>query len=174
MNNNIILTHSLRFIFLVFIQVLVFKQMTIGWGDTNYVHVIVYPLFIMLMPIRTPDPLLIFLGFLIGITVDMFYASWGVHASATVFMAFVRPFILKLMTPRGGYNINHSPSMERFGFPWFLVFAASMLFLHLLFYFIVSIFTHVYWIQIILRTTFSFIVSLIIILIYVRIFSPRE
>lgn len=174
MMNNIILTQSLRFIFLVFIQVLVFKQMTIGWGDSNYVHVIVYPLFIMLLPIRISDPLLICLGFLIGITVDMFYYSWGVHASAAVFIAFIRPFILKLMTPRGGYNINHSPSMDRFGFLWFLVFSGSMLFLHLLFYFIVSIFTHIYWVQIILRTVSSFLVSLVIILIYVRIFNPRE
>lgn len=172
--NNTILTHSLRFLFLVFIQVLVFKQMTIGWSGFNYVHVIVYPLFILLLPIRTPDPVVILLGFLIGITVDLFYYSYGVHASATVFMAFIRPFVLQLLTPRGGYNINHSPNIEKFGIGWFLIYAGVLLFLHLLFYFIVSVFTHVYWEDIVLRTLFSFIVSFIVILLYVQIFNPRE
>ena len=172
--NNLIFTQSLRFIFLVLIQVLIFRQMTVGWDEFNYVHVIVFPLFIMLLPIKISDPVLILLGFLIGITVDMFYQSWGVHASAAVFIAFVRPMILNLMTPRGGYNINHSPNIEHFGFLWFLIFSSTMMFLYLLFYFIVSIFTPVYWVEIILRTISSFIVSMIIILLYVRIFNPRD
>lgn len=172
--NNTILTHSLRFLFLVLIQVLVFRQMSIGWNDFNYVHVIIYPLFIILLPIRTPHPLLIFLGFLIGITVDMFYSSPGVHASAAVFIAFIRPIVLKIMTPRGGYNINYSPNMEKFGLVWFSIFCGTMLFLHLTIYFIVSIFTHVYWVEIILRTISSFVVSFVIILLYVRIINPRD
>ncbi len=64
----------------MFIQVLVFRQITVGWGYFNYVHVMVYPLFILLLPIRTPDPLLIFLGFLLGFAVDIFYTSFGVLA----------------------------------------------------------------------------------------------
>ncbi|HFB99468.1 MAG TPA: hypothetical protein ENJ53_01560, partial [Phaeodactylibacter sp.] len=92
--NNLIFTQSLRFVFLVLIQVLVFRQMTVGWDEFNYVHVIVFPLFILLLPIKISDPVLILLGFLIGITVDMFYQSWGVHASAAVFIAFMRPMIL--------------------------------------------------------------------------------
>ncbi|MEM6964969.1 MAG: hypothetical protein AAF573_09400 [Bacteroidota bacterium] len=172
--NNTILTHGLRFVFLVLIQVLVFRQMTLGWNNFNFVHVIVYPVFIVLLPIRIPNPALIALGFLIGITVDLFYQSPGVHASATTLIAFLRPSILKLMTPRGGYNINHSPNIERFGFTWFAIFCGAMLIIHLFWYFIMSIFTHVYWLEIFLRAIFSFIVSFIIILLYVRIFNPKE
>lgn len=173
--NSTIQTHGLRFLFLVLIQVLIFKQMTFGWeGSFNYVHIIVYPVFIMLLPIKTPDPLVILLGFLIGITVDMFYQSWGVHASAGVFIGFIRPYILSLMTPRGGYNINHSPSIKRYGFVWFMIFSGAMLFAHLLFYFIMSVFTHVYWIQILIRTISSFVFSFVIILGYVRIFNPKD
>lgn len=172
--NNTTLTHSLRFIFLVFIQVLVFRQMTVGWGDFNYVHVMVYPIFILLLPIRIPDPLLIFLGFLIGIAVDIFYDSYGVHASASVFMAYLRPIVLKILQPRGGYNITHSPNIKNYGAVWFLIYAGVLLFFHLLFYFIVSIFTHFYWLEIILRTIASFVVSYVIILLYVRILNPRD
>ena len=172
--NNTILTHSLRFIFLVFIQVLVFRQMTLGIGDSNYVNIIVYPLFIMLLPIRTPNVVVLLLGFLIGITVDLFYHSYGVHAGAAVFTAFLRPSVLALMTPRGGYNINHSPNMDKFGFVWFLIYSSALLFFHLLFYFIMSIFTHLYWAEIVLKTVASFFVSIVIILLYVRFFNPRD
>ena len=171
--NNTILTHSLRFIFFVFLQVLVFRQMTVGWENFNYVHVLFYPLFIMLLPIRTPDTLLIFLGFVIGITVDIFYYSPGVHASATVFMAFLRPKVLKFLTPRGGYNINHSPDLDKHGLTWFLIYSGVLLFAHALFYFIIIVFTHVNWLEIALRTISSFIVSYVILLLYVRIFNPR-
>lgn len=172
--NNTTLTHSLRFIFLVFIQVLVFRQMTVGWSDFNYVHVMVYPLFILLLPIRISDPLLILLGFLLGITIDIFYTSYGVHASATVFLAFLRPIALKILKPRGGYNVSHSPNIKNYGFVWFLIYSSSLLFFHFLFYFIVSVFTHVYWLEILLRTISSFLVSYVIILLYVKIFNPRD
>jgi hypothetical protein len=172
--NNTTLTHSLRFIFLVFLQVLVFRQMTVGWGDFNYVHVMIYPLFILLLPIRIPDPLLIFLGFLIGLTVDVFYISYGIHASASVFLAFIRPLCLKVLTPRGGYNITHSPNIKNYGFVWFLIYSSLLMFFHLLFYFTISIFTHIYWVEIILRTISSFVVSYVIILLYLKIFNPRD
>lgn len=171
--NNTILTHSIRFLFLALLQVLVFKQMTLGWGNFNYIHVFIYPAFILLLPIRTPDTLLIFLGFLIGITVDLFYDSPGVHASAMVFMAFMRSRVLKFLTPRGGYNINHSPNLDKLGLTWFLLFSGILLFCHILFYFIIYVFTHVNWLEITLRTITSFIVSYIIILLYVIIFNPR-
>jgi len=171
--NNTILTHSIRFFFLALLQVLVFKEMTLGWGNFNYIHVFIYPAFILLLPIRTPDALLIFLGFLIGISVDLFYDSPGVHASALVFMAYLRSKVLKLLTPRGGYNINHSPNLDQLGLTWFLLFSGILLFFHVLFYFIIDVFTHVNWLEITLRTITSFIVSYIIILLYVIIFNPR-
>ena len=95
--NNTILTHSVRFILLALLQVLVFKQMNLDSKILNYIHVFIYPAFILLLPIRTPDTLLIFFGFLLGITIDLFYDSPGVHASALVFMAFIRPKILKFL-----------------------------------------------------------------------------
>jgi hypothetical protein len=43
-------------------------------------------------------------AFLLGITVDMFVDTPGVHTSASVFMAFVRPFVLRILAPRDGYE----------------------------------------------------------------------
>ena len=172
--NSVVFTHSLRFVLCVLVQILVFRQVSIGWETFNYVHIIVYPVFIMLLPIRTPRPLLIALGFLIGITVDMFYHTYGVHAAAGTFSAFMRPIILSLMAPRGGYNLNDSPTMVKFGFGWFSIYAASLLLLHLFYYYSMDVFTPVKIGDISLRTIFSFFASIIFILIYVGTIKPRE
>ena len=172
--NSVFFTHGLRFIICVLVQILIFRQVTIGWETFDYVHIIVYPFFIMFLPIRTPQPVLIGLGFLIGIVVDMFYHTPGVHAAAATFTAFVRPFILNLMAPRGGYNLNDSPTMVKFGFSWFAVFSGSLLLLHLIFYFSMEVFTPVRIGEIALRSIFSFFASIIFILIYVGIIKPTE
>ena len=97
--NNIILTNAVRFIGLVLLQVLVLQRINIGGSYADLFHIIVFPLFIMLLPLRTPQALLVVLGFMIGITVDWFYDSPGIHASASVFIAFIRPLILKAVAP---------------------------------------------------------------------------
>ena len=172
--NSIIFTNGLRFIGLCLIQVLVLKGITAEEGFFKYVSILLYPVFILLLPIRIPHPLLVFLGFLIGFTVDMFYDSLGVHASASVLTAFIRPRILKALEPRGGYNINESPTMFRLGLNWFFTYAAILMFIHILFYISMEIFTPVYAIEIMIRTGFSFIISMIFVMIYQFIFNPRE
>jgi len=173
--NNILITNAVRFVVFVFLQVLVFKRISIGSGEwSSYVNLIVYPIFIILLPLRTPHFLMVLLGFLIGITIDSFYDSPGVHASACVFIGFIRPVILAAMAPQGGYNMSYSPTKARFGNTWFIIYASIMLFLHLFFYFSVEAFT--FWLidDIFLKTLFTFFISMIFIIIYQFSLNPLE
>ena len=172
--SNIIFKQVFRFIGLVLLQVLVFQSVSLGGENFNYVNVIIFPIFILLLPIRTPHALLIFLGFLIGITVDLFYQTPGIHASASVFSAFVRPLVLANMEPRGGYNVNHSPTKRNFGFSWFLGYSSILMLCHLFFYFSVEAFTFVYIGQIIMRTVFSFFASMAFIILFQFILDPKD
>ena len=168
------MTNLLRFIALVFIQVLILKDINLGGQSFNYIHIIIYPLFLILLPFRTPHSILVFLGFLIGIFIDAFYGAYGVHASASVFAGFIRPYVLQLYAPKGGYNLNYSPTKRRYGINWFLAYSSSMLFLHLFFYFSVDAFTFYYIDKILLRTVSTFIISLLIIIIYKYVLDPEE
>lgn len=172
--SNVVFTNIIRFIAFVLIQVLILKDINIGGQSFNYIHIIIYPLFLILLPLRTPHSVLVLLGFLLGIFIDAFYHSYGIHASACVFIGYIRPYVLALFSPKGGYNPNYSPTSHRFGFNWFLGYAGTMLFLHLFFYFSVDAFTFYYIGEIAIRTISSFIVSLVIILIYQLIFNPKE
>ncbi len=172
--SNVVFSNILRFIGLVLVQVFIFNKIVIGGSNFNYVSLIIYPLFLMLLPLRIPHSVLVFLGFVIGVLVDAFYDSYGVHASASVFIGFIRPYILRLIEPKGGYTQNTSPTKRRLGPSWFFIYSAIILFLHLFFYFSVEAFTFYYIGEIILKTVSSFLISIIIITIYMFIFDPLE
>ncbi len=172
--SNVVMTNLLRFIALLFIQVLLLKNIHLGGQSFNYIHIVIYPLFLILLPLRTPHSILVLVGFAMGILVDAFYDTYGVHASACVFTGFIRPYILAMFAPKGGYNLNFSPTKKRFGINWFLGYAATMFFLHLFFYFSVDAFTFYYIAEIFLRTVSTFLVSMLIVLIYMLVLDPEE
>jgi len=172
--NNVVRANLFRFIGLVLIQGLVFRNIGSTWEDFPYLHIVIFPIFILLLPLRTPVPLFILLGFVIGMTVDFFYGTYGVHAGAAVFTAFIRGSVIKLLEPRGGYNVNFSPTAERLGIGWFIRYAAILMFGHLLFYFSVEAFTFVYFKDILLKTIVSYLVSMTFVIIYQALFNPVD
>lgn len=173
--NSDLIRNIWRFVLLVLLQGLVFKRISPDGSLFYYVSFIIFPLFIFLLPFRTPTVLLIFIGFLTGLSVDLlFYDSPGVHASACVFSAFIRPLVLQILEPKSGYNLNQSPVKRQLGMGWFLPYVSIMLFLHLFFYFSVEVFTFVYIGQILLKTILSFFFSLLFIIAYMYVFDPEE
>ncbi|MBR9919841.1 MAG: rod shape-determining protein MreD [Bacteroidetes bacterium] len=172
--NNLIFTSSLRFIGLVLFQGLLLQRFQLGGSILSHLYVIVFPVFIMLLPLRTPRTLLIFLGFLIGLAIDLFYDSPGLHASAGAFTGFFRKWALKWMAPRGGYNVNYSPTVRRYGWNWFFGYSAIMMGAHLFFYFSVEAFTFAFYVDIILNLLISFPISMLFVFMFMRIFNPLD
>lgn len=170
--NSVVLVNIIRFVVLIFLQVLVFKGININTGSFPYFHILVYPIAILLLPISLPKPYVLLLAFATGMIIDVFYDSIGVHASALVFMAYCRSFILDLLEPRGGYSID-TPGLGNTKFVWFVVYVSSMMGLFLVFYFSMEAFSIVYIMKIILNTLFSFILSVPIIIIYQFIFRSK-
>ena len=169
--NKAVISNLWRTVVFIALQVLVFMSIKINFGSFDYIHIIVYPIIIILFPLNIPRPLMIFLSFLVGITVDIFYNSIGVHASACVLIAFIRNYVLKYLEPHGGYSIDISPSSHNLGFQWFLPYSCFMLFVFMLFYFSVEAFSFVFIFEIIMNTIASFIFSILFILIHQFIFN---
>lgn len=171
--NSLWFRNGLRLIFLFFFQVLVLKQVHLNWGSFNFISIMIIPLWIMLVPIQSPKWLLVVGGFLVGLGVDWFYDSPGVHASAATFVGFIRPFILQYIEPRGGYNRVPIPSKFHLGLNWFVTYASVMVFAYLLFYFSMEVFTPSLLGTILVKTVFSFILSILLVLLYMFIFDPK-
>ncbi len=172
--NSTVLSNGIRFVVLVLVQGLLLKRVEFGGAFFEYIHLILYPVFIILLPLRTPTTLVIGLSFLIGISVDLFYWSLGVHAAAATATGFMRQGLLAVIQPRGGYNLLYSPSKKRMGAPWFFRYASFVMLFHLFYYFSVEAFTFVYIKDILLDTVVSFVFSMIILMMYVFIFDPEE
>ncbi len=172
--NSIIVVNILRFVGLLLLQGLVFKNIGVGWESFPYLHIIVFPLFIVLLPLRAPKTLVIFLAFVIGISVDFLYDTLGVHASAAVFTGFIRSLVLKMLEPRGAYNMSYSPTIARMGLGWFVQYTSILMFAHIFFYYSVEAFTFVYIVDILIKTIVSFLASMVFIMIFQLLFNPLD
>lgn len=82
---------TFRYIVLVLVQVLILNNINF----LGYINPYIYILFIILYPVKNSRTLFVFLSFLLGLFVDLFTDSGGVHAAASVFIAYIRPPILK-------------------------------------------------------------------------------
>lgn len=167
-------TNIIRFGVVILLQGLILRRITLGGTQFNYISILFYPVLIALLPMKTPRSAMLLIGLVLGIILDLFYDSLGVHASACVFTAFIRPWVLQLLEPRGGYPVNAHPTMRDFGAAWFTQYVGILLILHLTFYFCIEVFTFAYLGQILIKVVTSFIVSLIAILIFVFLFNPKQ
>ena len=133
---NEVIKNTLRFLFLVLFQVLILNNVQLS----GYLNPFLYVLFILMLPFSTPKWLVLILAFAAGLSVDMFADTGGLHAAASVFMAFLRQPILKLISPRDGYDAVQRPTVHQFGFGWFFSYAGILIFAHHLFLFYMEAF----------------------------------
>ena len=138
MSLNIFIRYIGQFVFFVLLQVVLLNKLQISnLGLTPYMYV----LFILLLPIETPGWLILTFGLIIGLSVDAFDDTGGAHAAATVFIAFIRPTVLNVFSPREGYDFGKSPRILYYGFNWFLKYLLTLLFIHHLLFFFIEVFS---------------------------------
>ena len=171
--SNLITKNLIRFIGLALLQLVILKDVDISWTNFKFIHLIVYPLAILLLPIRTPRGLVILIGFALGFFVDIFYDSLGVHAAATVMMAFSRKIVLGFLEPYGGYALDQIPTLKNMGFYWFFIYSGTLLAIHFVFYFSMEAFSFVFFFQILMNTIFSLIFSLLLLFLIQLIFNSK-
>ena len=171
--NNQLQANIFRFILLVLLQLLILKQIPIELASFRLL-IFLYPMFIILLPTNSPKQLLIMLGFLIGITLDIFYDSPGVHAGASVFTGFIRGFSLRMF----GIDVDQikipTPSRANIGLGKFSRVSAFILFFHIFVYYVFDVFTFVYLGEILIKTLGSFIISYPVVLAYALISNAKK
>jgi len=165
-----IIQNLFRFIFLVLLQVLVLNH--IQWS--GYINPYVYLVFILLLPYETPKWLLLLSGLILGLTIDMFGNTSGMHAAATVLMAFARPRILQLIAPRDGYETETKLTPFVMGFKWFITYVSMAVLIHHLFYFYIEAFRFSEFFFTFFKAIFNSIITILLIILGQYIFSNRS
>ncbi|MFP4023455.1 MAG: rod shape-determining protein MreD [Thiohalospira sp.] len=158
---KIVPRYLFNFILLVLLQVFVLNNIQFS----GYINPYIYVVFILTLPFETPKWLLLVLGFSMGITIDLFSNTIGMHSSATVFMAFLRPFVLKIISPRDGYESETYPQLRYYGGSWFLKYSIILVFAHHLFLFYIEVFRFSDFFATLLRVILSSFFSILLIVI---------
>lgn len=122
-----ILSNIVRFVLLILLQALVIDHVDLAHG---WVVPYLYVLFIILLPFGTPGWATLLLGFLLGMVMDYFSSTPGLHAAACTMMAFVRLLMLRILTPREGYDPGKKPAVQHMGLAWFMTFAGTLVLVH--------------------------------------------
>jgi len=120
-----LLQNIFRFMLLVLFQVLVLNNIQF----LGYINPYLYILFILVLPVQMPRWFLLILAFILGLTIDIFSNTPGMHAFATVFVAFFREGIIKLFTNIEEGN-NPTPSFHTFGVSAFVKYVVLIVIIH--------------------------------------------
>ncbi len=168
MQSNVYFTLGIRFIILVLVQVLLLNNINF----LGYINPYIYLLFIITFPFNRNKSLLIVLSFLLGLSIDLFGDSGGIHAAACVVIAYLRPVILKfsfgVSYEYNSIKINNVDFIQR------LIYVSIMVFIHHIVLFSMEIFNINHIILVLKSTLFSGIFSIILILSSISIFSKKS
>ena len=168
--NNIVVKNIVRFLLLVLLQVFVFNKMNLF----GYLNPFVYVLFIILLPFQTNKLLLLLLAFGTGLTIDIFGDTPGLHTSATVFMAFLRPSLIRGFFGRIEFTQNEEPSIKKLGFGGFSRYMIVLVVAHHFVLFFMETLSFSRFFDILKTTLLSSLLSVILIYIYIFLFPIRK
>ncbi len=162
MSINILLRNVSRFLILVVLQVLIFNNIEITSIGIIPAFFILY---ILLLPFETPNWMVLVLAFLIGLLIDVFSDTMGLNTASTVFIAFVRPVVLKSLSPRDGYEVGTFPRVYYLGLNWFLKYSVVIVFVHQFMFYLLEDFTFAHFGNMLLRIFIGTFISLLLIIV---------
>lgn len=175
---SVYLKNFLRFCVILLIQVLILNKITLRWwaqpvGFPVFIPYI-YPLFILLLPFESTVWLLLLVGFVTGLTMDTFANTAGMHACATVLIAYLRTNVLNALLPKNLSEYpNQSPGVKNMGWVPFLVYAAFLILIHHAVFFSVELWSLSNVGYLLLKIVASSATSLLFIVAYVLLFTKQ-
>ncbi len=167
---NLILNNILKFIGLALLQVLIVSNFELSYYINPYIHL----LFLLTLPFQTSTALLLILGFFSGFVLDMFLNTLGLHTAASVWLAFVRPGILALISPKGGFEGSPQPGISTNGAAWFFLYLTLGSFAYMMVYFFLEVFTFTEFFQTTGKIFLSIIFSVVLMFMLTYLFSPDK
>jgi len=125
MNRYNILKVISFFIYLI-AQALIFNKIIL-FGTT---YSFVYIGFLLTLPIELAVIPGMLIGLAMGLGMDAFTNTFGLHAAASVLLMYIRSFLISSLTPQGGYQLGVTPRPNIIGLGWFTSYALPLIFIH--------------------------------------------
>jgi hypothetical protein len=118
----------IRFILLIMVQVYVLNTIP---HLHQFITPYVYYLFLLWLPFNISRIGLLITGFITGMALDFFTMTPGLHAAACVLVAYARPFVINILTPKETSEFNYrEPSPKSLGWTPYFVYIFVLTLLH--------------------------------------------
>lgn len=166
--NSTLIVNIFRFVLLLALQILVFNNMNLG----GYISAFPYILFIILYPVNGNKSNLLIASFFLGLIMDLFCNSGGVHATACVLLAYLRPTFFKfsfgLSYEYQTIKLNDVLTPERFTF---ILLAVTT---HNITLFLLESFQISLILDILIRSVLSTLFTILICIILIYLIKPNK
>jgi len=167
MNNTLVL-NIFRFVILILLQVVLFNNIELFGFITPYPYI----LFILLYPLNTNKAGLITISFILGLILDIFNNSGGVHAAACVVLAYYRESFLKI-----SFGVSYEYHMLRITNKFsseLITYVVISVLLHHIVLLLLEVFSFGFILETLLRIVTSSIFTIAIILIMISLIKPAK
>lgn len=152
------------------LQLFVFDPMR-GW---IYFSPLVYIAFVVLLPMNAKPVAVLLLGLLMGVFMDFFSGTAGLHTIATLFTAYIRKFVMVFTLGKESVEEGGMPSVKSLGPAKFMRYASLVVGIHCLLYFTVESLSWNYYYVVLLKTAVSGMVTLLGVWLISLLFTSRS
>jgi hypothetical protein len=114
------------FLFLILMQVSVFNR--IHW--LGLFNPMVYAIVLLWLPLSWNRAVSMLLGFGLGWWIDSSFQSGGIHAMASVWLVFIKPFWVKFTVPSVQLHDNPDPDLRDIEIRSLITYAGGLLLMH--------------------------------------------
>jgi rod shape-determining protein MreD len=158
-----IIEFVLWFLGLVLLQVLLFNNIEIA----GMINPFLYIYFIIALPIHINRISLTIIGFVLGLVIDIFSNTWGIHAMATTMIAFLRPYVFRLVSTQEELD-RVMPRFRTMGANY-IKYIVLMTFVHHFMLFTLEAFSFSYIWILLLKVLVSSVITILVIFVLEKV-----
>ena len=170
---RLLLINIFRFFFIIFLQIFVLNNL--DFGPLNYLlSPVIYISYIITFPNNYSKYILLIIAFVLGLTVDMFLNTHGIHASACLLMAYSRVFMVKQLEAQNTFEGSYNLTIHTIEKTSYVKYVTILTFIFFLWLFILEEFSFSYLFIILFKTILSTVFSVLLILIGQYLFFKKQ
>lgn len=170
MGSRNIISIIIQFLVYTAVQLLLFRNVVLFQNAFCYLYIAT----MLVLPVETGRIAQLFIGLAIGLLLDLFYDTLGMHAFACVFLAYVRINTLNYLQPSAGYEVGAKPLLREMGLTWFMTYSSILILGHHFAFFIIETSDLSKFPTILIKTISSSIFTLSVILIIQLVFYQKR
>ena len=166
------LQKSLLFVCVLFVQIFFVDQIDLG-GWNNYFSPLIYGIIIIFLQPSIELWIVMFIALLMGLGVDLFRNTIGLHISSLVFVAFFKYSFLNFIFPRDDYDQLKDLNIFNLGWSNYLLYTGVMLFVHHLWFYSIEDFHFNKFPFLILKAVLNSLIALAV-FIFIYFINPKR